>query len=445
MKVKLVSHASIIVYTKLGGIWCDPWLRGKAFNNSWTMRPEPQFDPAWCKDIAYIWISHEHPDHFSVPTLRGLDDAFKKRVMVLFQKRNSDKLFKAMRDWGFLNFLDLPNRQTLLLGQGVTINCMQVGLIDSALSVSDNTHSIINLNDADLSAPDHEYVKSVTPKPRLVVNQFSIAGYDGYIDREATLQRQARLKIENMLSDHRQLEAECTMPFASFVYFSAVDNRFMNQYSNSIGTVQRAFDAAGLKTAVLYSGDEYQPGDAWDNTPALEKYQRLHDTIDQASYDVPPLIPVDQLRQAFQTFCRTIAERYPALLIKRVGVVKFYLEDHRLMVVGDFVARTLTESQESRDQADIEVYSQPLHFGFSVSFGFETLAVSGRFRVLHNRSRWRMLKILSILNNQEVYLRLPYVLDRKTLGYLYGRFRANLFRQFLHRKKLRYRMKPDTA
>ena len=92
MRIHLVSHASVIIDTGDVRIWTDPWLVSKVFNDSWTMNPQPVWDERLLDTIDYIWISHEHPDHFNVPTLKGLPAAFKEHVTVLFQHKNTDKI-----------------------------------------------------------------------------------------------------------------------------------------------------------------------------------------------------------------------------------------------------------------------------------------------------------------------------------------------------------------
>ena len=69
-------------------IWTDPWLFGKAFNDSWSLLPA-QFEANLYKRINYLWISHEHPDHFHIATLKSLPTV-KERVTLLFQENNSD-------------------------------------------------------------------------------------------------------------------------------------------------------------------------------------------------------------------------------------------------------------------------------------------------------------------------------------------------------------------
>lgn len=127
MELQLVSHASVIVRTPDTQIWTDPWLTGKVFNNSWTLLVPPAFDAALLDTIDYLWISHEHPDHFNIATLRALPEAFKQRVVVLFQASNSDKMFAAFNKLGYPNTRALPHRQIVPLCGQTRVYCYQVG------------------------------------------------------------------------------------------------------------------------------------------------------------------------------------------------------------------------------------------------------------------------------------------------------------------------------
>src|SRR5438045_35862 len=97
MRVTLVNHASVIIEAGDVVLWTDPWLFGRAFNESWGLAPEPPLEQmeAWLPRITHLFVSHEHPDHFHVPTLRWLPDDFKTRVTVLFQRLHSDKMPQA--------------------------------------------------------------------------------------------------------------------------------------------------------------------------------------------------------------------------------------------------------------------------------------------------------------------------------------------------------------
>ena len=85
MKVSLVAHASVLIETVDTVILTDPWFEGTAFNHSWALAPEPQIASDAFDRVEYLWLSHEHPDHFHIQTLRNLAETFRSRVTVLFE------------------------------------------------------------------------------------------------------------------------------------------------------------------------------------------------------------------------------------------------------------------------------------------------------------------------------------------------------------------------
>jgi len=72
MRISFVGHASILVKTGQVHLLTDPWFRGEVFNESWTLHPEPVLSEQDLAEVTHIWISHEHPDHLSIPTLRSI-------------------------------------------------------------------------------------------------------------------------------------------------------------------------------------------------------------------------------------------------------------------------------------------------------------------------------------------------------------------------------------
>lgn len=430
----------MIIQTSAGAILTDPWLTGKAFNESWTLHPEPQLDTRLYSSINYLWISHEHPDHFSVATLKALPEDFKQRVTVLFQQRNSTKLFDTMREWGFRNFVALPDRTEIQLSPHTRLTCYQVGLIDSVLIVCDRDSLIVNLNDGDLPRGDLRSIRRRFGTADLVLNQFSIAGMDGYFDPAVALPRAARAKLDYMTLAHRLLGAKFTVPFASFAYFSTVDNHHINQYANSIQDTQRHFDAHRQGTVILAPGDEYTVGEPWDNAPGLAELQRAHDTLASAPLDSPPRISVEELAEAFRHSHAQLSVHYPQLLLWAIGPLRWRLLDTVEIVETDYRRGTFSVRSGKEDApVDIELYSQPLHYALMTPFGFEALGTSGRYRLLRSRRRWRLLKVISMLLNQEVYLR-PGQMDARTRAWLWERLRANAVGQAWYKRRQRTAM-----
>ena len=71
MKVKFLGHSSILIESGDSKVLCDPWYTGKVFNEGWGLLSTPKFTMGDL-DFNYIWYSHEHPDHFSVPDIKSI-------------------------------------------------------------------------------------------------------------------------------------------------------------------------------------------------------------------------------------------------------------------------------------------------------------------------------------------------------------------------------------
>src|SRR5689334_5229181 len=151
MEINLISHASVVVKGDTS-IWSDPWLFGKAFNDSWSLfPPAATVDESFYDSIDFLYISHEHPDHFHIPTLKSLPDRFKRRVTVLFQKNNSDKVFSALNHFGYSNTRALPHNKIVNLTENTRVYCYEAGSMDSALGVMYGDKTVLNLNDCEVN------------------------------------------------------------------------------------------------------------------------------------------------------------------------------------------------------------------------------------------------------------------------------------------------------
>lgn len=425
MQIQLVSHASVLIRTADLQIWTDPWLTSKVFNNSWTLLQEPAWDPAWLDTIDYLWISHEHPDHFNIPTLRALPEAFKRRVTVLFQASNSDKMFAALRRLGFHHTLALPHRQILALHGRTRVYCYQVGQMDSCLAVLGDDTTVLNINDAEADAHDCLRMRADLGHVRVVLNQFSLAGYGGETDRDTRLPAKARQIVDNMLANHRDLQAEVTIPIASFVYFSSSDNAYINPYANTPQAVADAFKTAGLQLAVLDHGDRYTVGQPWDSAPALAHYNQVYAALPALPLDPVPPASLAEIAAALTQLHAQLAEHYPPwLLAAWLRPVTVQLLD-----LDEIVELDLAHGQWRRTPSaapDLSLHAQPLLFALQHPFGVQTLGVSARVTVHANAANWRRHRILLSMFNAEVYLRPDLLFTRRNLEHLRARLGGGL-------------------
>ena len=85
MRLTFVGHASLLLEHEGVSLLCDPWLRGDAFNEAWAPWPAPVLPAERLAGVTHLWISHEHPDHLSIPTLRSIPAEVRGRVTALYQ------------------------------------------------------------------------------------------------------------------------------------------------------------------------------------------------------------------------------------------------------------------------------------------------------------------------------------------------------------------------
>lgn len=420
MKITLVSHASILIRTRDAVILTDPWYLGKAFNDSWTLYPTPAYDESMLDEVDFLWISHEHPDHFHIPTLRALPSRFKERVRLLFQLNNSDKMFEAFRRFGFQTLQALPHRKIVRITPGTEIYCHQVGPMDSMLGVRCDGETLLNVNDCEANdAICRTALKDLT-RVDLVTNQFSFAGYAGARNYQEVVPAMARARVQDMLSNHVTLKAKVSIPFASFIYFSCSDNQHLNQFANTPRTLYDAFRAQGQELAALYPGDTFDSTVPYDSAPALARFDAAHEKLPQQPIDTAPIIPAEKLREAFITFATRLREKYPRWVLNRLKPVTADVPDLGAGIRFS-VASGAFEVSAPDPSADLIINSQPLLFAFSHTFGVQTLGVSGRFFIQNNFANWRLHRILTSLNNAEIYLRPRYLFSRRNVTFFVER------------------------
>lgn len=424
LSVQLVSHASIIVTTPDVVLWCDPWLDGTAFNASWRLYPPAVFDSAQFERIDAIWISHEHPDHFHVPTLRGLPADFKQRVKVYIQQNNSDKMRAALERFGFSDVQAIAHREQVTVGQ-TRLYVYQVGQMDSALGVRSGSRCLLNLNDCEVTRQDCGLMRRDLGAPDVVFNQFSMAGYNGSPDTHEVLSQDAANILENVLDVHRCLGAAYTVPFASFVYFCCVDNSFINEHANSPLDVRDKLAAHGLRTAMMKPGDSLEVGSPWPSERNAAYFEAVKRELASLPLDDPGPRAVAEIREAFQQRVEQLHEAFPRTLLRLLEPVSVWVADLQVALRFDLRTGAFEElPHPAPEDCDLVVRSQPLWFAFKFPFGVQTLGVSGRFRVQHNAKNWRRHRILFSLNNAEVYLRPRHLVQGRTVAWLWQRRRG---------------------
>ena len=94
VSIKWLNHAGYIVESNDVKLICDPWLNGKVFGNGWKLLIEHTHPSNTFTKASHIWISHEHPDHFNLNSLKHITSNIEseRKPTLLFQKTKDGRV-----------------------------------------------------------------------------------------------------------------------------------------------------------------------------------------------------------------------------------------------------------------------------------------------------------------------------------------------------------------
>jgi UDP-MurNAc hydroxylase len=387
VKLTFVNHACCKLIAGDIGLLFDPWIDGSAFNDGWDLLiPTPLPRDAIMAGITHIWLSHEHPDHFSPSFLASIAPGHKGRVTILFQRTRDRRVAQFCRGLGF-RVTEMDDSVPVALGSGVVATCGPHDFYDSWLHVTDGKQSVLNLNDCQIAAPaDLARLARLFGPPTLMLSQFSYAAWKGGKDDRSFREEAAAKKRDTLAVQTRLLHPRHALPFASLIYFSNVENAYLNDAMNTPRGAADTLAAAGTSPVVLYPGDEWEIGAAHDNEPALARYEeRLMELPRLPLRSAGESVSFARLQEAFAAYRARVFAQNSRRLIALV---------HRLSFLGAFQPITIRLTDLERmisfslldgiaalrgGTADVAMHSSSLMFLLRNDFGYDTLTVNGRF------------------------------------------------------------------
>ena len=235
-KVQLINHASI--YIKLNnevGMLSDPWYEGRAFDNGWSLLYEnnENFIKQTLNKTNFIYISHEHPDHFSIAFFKKYSTLIKKKnIKIILQKTIDKRVENFLKDKFNLELIILENFKTQEIS-GHKMTLIDCGTIDSSLLLETDHTYHLNLNDCDYTKSQLKKIKRLikNKKKLMLYMQFSYAAFRS--DNE-WLEKASKYKLEKMAEIYNFFNADILIPFASFIYFSSSENFGLNKCMNKV-------------------------------------------------------------------------------------------------------------------------------------------------------------------------------------------------------------------
>jgi glyoxylase-like metal-dependent hydrolase (beta-lactamase superfamily II) len=279
MRVTYLAHASLLVEAGGARLVTDPWLDGPTYLNAWWHFPAPVLSGAELR-ADYIYITHEHLDHFHVRTLQKLPRSTPILVGKFPRPRFRDKL----RALGFTDVRELPHGRPVALG-GLTVTSYQYRADDTALVIDDGETKLFDLNDCLLRASSLEQVMNSHGEPDLLAMSFANAeAYPIVYEQEEPADWSTQSCFDTFLEKVRKLRPRAFVPFASMFCFLSEDLFAINErIASPAGLIARAHETQAI-------GLPMNPGDRW--TP-----ERGHEVVSRVDWSKKPELLREYKRQ----------------------------------------------------------------------------------------------------------------------------------------------------
>lgn len=388
MNFKFVNHASLIIDVGSVKIITDPWLNSTAFNDGWSLLVKSA--PVNWDEITHIWISHEHPDHFHVPSLKSIPIEAKNKIIVLYQKTTDRKVRNWLTANGF-TCRELTESRDYVLSDNVKIRTGSTPQDDSWLLIDDGKTRFVNMNDCETKSPSDPHVMSHYASKigtvDVFASQFTWASYIGP-DEEF------RAAVASELFEKIAYQAECLgakffIPFASFSYFSHPESFAQNFGNNKVhDVVSYMNENTACESIVLYPGDDWSVGRKFENAASLTKYKRAYDLALRAPLkDKTKTFDFNQLRLKAELYLYRMNEKNMSSFLTRLKPIDIWITDLSKQVTLSFEGG-LVISKRSRAEANFETSSDLIATWFDWDYGGTTIYISGRLHY-NDTSRYR--------------------------------------------------------
>ena len=385
VSVEFVNHASFIIESNGLRIINDPWLFGTAFNQGWGLLCDYPFDLERFREMDYIWISHEHPDHFSPHVLNSIPEDIRRGITVMFQETKDRKIIDFCASIGFQT-RELSHLEPVRLADNAQIICGTVPFYDSWILYDLDGTRVLNINDCVVDGEARaEHIKKATGRVDVLFTQFSYAGWNGNAADTAMRRQTAAAKLKAMRAQIEVFEPEWTVPFASFAYFSHQENRHSNDGINKPIDAINAIDAIAFKAVLMYPGDRWNVGDDWTNGPALRRYEKDYE-IAAKEFETSKGVSESELIESARAYTERIHSRNNRFLLKCLRLSPFIgvlrpidILVHDLECTYNFSLERGLVKHVSDSSYHIKMHSSSLDYLFRFEWGLDTLTINGRF------------------------------------------------------------------
>ena len=433
--IQFINHASVKINISNKLILCDPWYEGSIFNNGWDLIASDEIDyKDLINDLDYIWISHEHPDHFSVKFFIDNENIIKEsKLTILFQTTKDKRVINFLKKKGF-KVIEIVNNLKVKLAKNLDIAIYKNDFYDSGLLLFGKQNTIFNINDHHLNtSKDIEELKKKYGTPNVLLTQFSYAAWKGNVEETKIRMKAAMEKINSINMQIEILKPKYVMPFASFVYFSNVENFYMNDAYNTPAKVINNVNSNDSKILFFKPLEKWEIGSNHNSNESIAFWTDKFNDINEETLNNYKTVDQSTLEENFYKYVSRIKSKNNLQLMRLASIFPFlnafkpfviYLHDLDKYI--EFSIFKPIKFSNKKLSYHIKMHSNSLDFIFKNEFGFDTLLVNACFE--SNFDNFVLVsKTFSIgsLNAMGVFINFKAILDYKVfLRFIYKLFRA---------------------
>ena len=256
-----VGNATVICYDEKPVLVTDPWLEGNPYFGSWALTHEiPAEQLEAIKNCKFVWVSHGHPDHLSMPSLKQLQNN-----TILLPEHVGGRIDGELRGLGF-NVTILKDRVWTELSPRIHVICIPDYNQDAVLLVDVDGTLVVNLNDASPRGWGPFVQKMARQyKTSVLLEQFGYGTTDmiNFFDEGgARIEPRAALRIpigEIIARVADTFGVSHAIPFSSHQKYQRADSVWANEYITPLDAYGEGFQSKGcelLPAFMSYDGDK---------------------------------------------------------------------------------------------------------------------------------------------------------------------------------------------
>jgi UDP-MurNAc hydroxylase len=401
----MINHASVLIESAGVRLLTDPWLYGPAFNEGWDLLSPTPFGIELFNSVTHIWFSHEHPDHFAPRVLKDIPKPAREKITVLFQFTHDKKIVRFCKGLGF-TVIEAKDNQFYDLGPNFKAKIGRVGLMDSWIYIVSDGNTILNLNDSVVDGVGKSAVIARASGPvDVLLTQYSYANWVGNEDAIEARKNSAKEKLLRVKDQIDVIRPKFTIPMASQVYFSHKENSYLNREMNTIMDVTSwILQKTKSQPIALYPGSTWEVGADWNNSQELARYEKDYRAVANHQLRSSESATEEELKTSLTKYISRLRKANNWALMKLLSILPLGLLSPITIHVADldktyrfspFIG--LVPAPDA--QSDIEMSSQSLKFIFDFEWGYDTLAVNGRFRIGTSAGKVARTLFVGSLNN----------------------------------------------